>query len=310
MTDRMAGGRHERRACSCTPGGTCPAAALNLLPNSKVSQLADELWAADAARSARPAVPAPSGDVAARLAALGEPARRGRDLSALPGLLLRLTSLVMVGLLAVVLTAGAGGPFRTVVVVATVLMTGHWLQLLPPWDPARRQRAAERRTARLLRPVERAGYLVLRDLAMPGAPDRLGHMIVGATGIWAVESDHWGWLRSLDVRRRRRRALAARGKDGSVQYDQFFYPAWLRMATSRTRSAAQAVARAADPVQLRIRPLLCVHGSSAETGFVLDGVRVVPARQLTATLSMGPLLTGDELVDLATQVLNVVRRNG
>jgi hypothetical protein len=46
----------------------------------------------------------------------------------------------------------------------------------------RRGAAGERRTARLLGPLERQGWAVLHDLAVPGSPANLDHLAIGPGG--------------------------------------------------------------------------------------------------------------------------------
>jgi nuclease-like protein len=181
------------------------------------------------------------------------------------------------------------------------------VRLQPPWEAGRRRRRAERRTARALRQVERAGYLVLRDLVVPGTPVHIGHLVVGATGVWALESRRWSWARALQVRRRRRGALDRLRQSPAGRYDPSWHPAWLLAAAASARSTAHAVAEATMPPRPRIRPLLCVHGRMPRPGLLVDGVPVVTARQLVDALSRGPLLGEDELAAVADGVMAVVR---
>ena len=53
----------------------------------------------------------------------------------------------------------------------------------------RRQAAQQRRTAGALLPLQQEeGYLVLHDVTLPGWPASLDHLVVGATGMWVIES--------------------------------------------------------------------------------------------------------------------------
>jgi hypothetical protein len=48
----------------------------------------------------------------------------------------------------------------------------------------RRGAAGERRTARLLGPLERRGWAVLHDLAIPGSEANIDHLVIGPGGWW------------------------------------------------------------------------------------------------------------------------------
>jgi hypothetical protein len=54
----------------------------------------------------------------------------------------------------------------------------------------------ERRTGRLLAPLERAGYQVFHDLAVPGSAANVDHLVVGPTGVYVIDSKRYsGQLR-------------------------------------------------------------------------------------------------------------------
>jgi Nuclease-related domain len=47
----------------------------------------------------------------------------------------------------------------------------------------RRGAGGERRTARLLEPLERQGWVVLHDLAVPGSRANIDHLVIGPSGV-------------------------------------------------------------------------------------------------------------------------------
>lgn len=65
--------------------------------------------------------------------------------------------------------------------------------------------AGERRTARLLRPLERKGYTVLHDRSLGRATDtaNLDHLVIGPTGVIVVDSKNWSKHTMLKFRRGR-----------------------------------------------------------------------------------------------------------
>jgi hypothetical protein len=52
----------------------------------------------------------------------------------------------------------------------------------------RRGAAGERRTARLLAPLERRGWAVLHDLAIPGSAANINHLVSGPGGVLTIDS--------------------------------------------------------------------------------------------------------------------------
>jgi hypothetical protein len=59
---------------------------------------------------------------------------------------------------------------------------------VPAW---RRASVAERRTEGQLRKLERNGYRTLHARAIPGSEAQIDHLVVGPTGVYAVDSEKW-----------------------------------------------------------------------------------------------------------------------
>jgi len=81
-------------------------------------------------------------------------------------------------------------------VAAAVLVAGvgmlHRLLRTPADVHAwRRGALGEPRTAMLLRSLERRGYVLLHDLAIPASRANLDHLLVGPTGVWLLDSKNW-----------------------------------------------------------------------------------------------------------------------
>jgi hypothetical protein len=66
---------------------------------------------------------------------------------------------------------------------------------VPAW---RRASVAERRTEAQLRKLERMGYRTLHARAIPNSEAQIDHLVVGPTGVYAVDSEKWD--RRLPVR--------------------------------------------------------------------------------------------------------------
>ncbi|MDP9850138.1 nuclease-related domain-containing protein [Streptosporangium lutulentum] len=59
---------------------------------------------------------------------------------------------------------------------------------VPAW---RRASVAERRTEVQLKRLERGGYRTLHARAIPGSEAQIDHLVVGPTGVYAVDSEKW-----------------------------------------------------------------------------------------------------------------------
>jgi hypothetical protein len=107
---------------------------------------------------------------------------------------------------AVTLGVGAAGgllgnlvaPQMSLVLGALAAMAVGWgLRFRPSSEAVARWRGAagERRTARLLDPLERHGWAVLHDLAVPESRANRDHLVIGPGGVFVIDSKHYrGWL--------------------------------------------------------------------------------------------------------------------
>jgi Nuclease-related domain len=105
--------------------------------------------------------------------------------------------------LAGVLATGIGAALATAVVAGSGLarVTGPVAAIVLGWllrfrpSPAtlawRHGAQGERRTARLLAPLERRGFQVFHDLAVPGSPANVDHLVVGPTGVYVIDSKRY-----------------------------------------------------------------------------------------------------------------------
>lgn len=93
---------------------------------------------------------------------------------------------VVVGLLAgdwrVGVTAGV------IAAIADAVYRARSSSTVPAW---RRSSVAERRTEAQLRRLERGGYRTLHARAIPGSEAQIDHLVVGPTGVYAVDSEKW-----------------------------------------------------------------------------------------------------------------------
>ncbi|GAA0387838.1 hypothetical protein GCM10009530_43650 [Microbispora corallina] len=72
--------------------------------------------------------------------------------------------------------------------IADAIYRARTVSSVPAW---RRASAAERRTEGQLRKLERSGYRTLHARAIPGSEAQIDHLVVGPTGVYAVDSEKW-----------------------------------------------------------------------------------------------------------------------
>jgi hypothetical protein len=198
--------------------------------------------------------------------------------------------------IAVILGVGAGGgvlgsllaPRLGLVVGGLAAVAAGWaLRFRPSPDAVawRRGAAGERRTARLLDPLQRHGWAVLHDLALPGSRANLDHLVIGPGGVFVVDSKQYRGRLQLDP-------------TGRLWHGRYPLAPTMRAVSFEADQAAQILA---DP-QVMV-PIVAVHGAQVPWGMVvIDGVRVVAARRLPSMLRALPAVLGPERVaDLADQ---------
>jgi hypothetical protein len=159
----------------------------------------------------------------------------------------------------------------------------------------------ERRTARLLAPLEHEGSVVLHDLALSDPPvtglGRVGqpqppnfdHLAIGASGVFLIDSLHCQEMLRVDTRER----LWHRGEplDGVLE-------------ALRRGAREVTVALADGQAPVRVQPMLSVHGSALPWlgELPVGGVLVLEAAELPRALRVRrQVLTPDQVAHLAAR---------
>jgi hypothetical protein len=199
--------------------------------------------------------------------------------------------------LAVTLGVGAGGgvlgslvaPRLGLVVAALAAVAAGWaLRFRPSADAVawRRGAVGERRTARLLGPLERHGWALLHDLAVPGSRANIDHLVVGPGGVFVIDSKQYRGRLRLDP-------------SGWLWHGRYPLAPALRAVSFEADRAAQVLS---DP-DIVVVPIVAIHGAQVPWGkVVMSGVPVVPAWRLPNLLRALPAVLGPERVaDLADQ---------
>jgi hypothetical protein len=139
--------------------------------------------------------------------------------------------------------------------------------------------AGERRTAELLAPLEKEGWIVLHDRRMPGSRANIDHVVVGPPGVFVVETKNYSGTVSIG-----RSSLRHNGRRVDAVIDQ-----------AQREAEAVRVALGPNPTTeaIPVRAVVCIHTARVEVGgwfvkSVLGGVRICSGRRLVAALTAAP----------------------
>jgi hypothetical protein len=108
----------------------------------------------------------------------------------------------------------------------------------------RRGAVGERRTARLLGPLERQGWVVLHDLAVPGSRANIDHLVIGPGGVFVIDSKQYHGRLGLDP-------------SGRLWHGRYALAPTLRTVSFEADQAAQVLP---DP-DVVVLPIVAVHGA-------------------------------------------------
>jgi hypothetical protein len=144
----------------------------------------------------------------------------------------------------------------------------------------RRGAAGERRTARLLGPLERQGWAVLHDLAIPGTQANIDHLVIGPGGVVVIDTKQYRGRLWLDP-------------DGLLWHGRHLLVATLR----KLRWAADQADKVLGVADVQILAIMAVHSTNIPWGrLAADGVIVAPARRMPDLLQALPAILGPERV--------------
>jgi len=167
-------------------------------------------------------------------------------------------------------------------------------------EPARG--VVQRKTERRLEKLTRAGFLALNERAIPGSDEVIDHLVIGPTGVYAIDSERWD--KRIPVR-------VIGGKQlfhGPFnRKDRLMHARW--EAAQATELIQHALGRRVD-----VRPSLAIYGPKIPWAVLtVRNVDVFSADHLGKYLrrggqktKRGPRLSGeevDEIYDAAARVL-------
>ena len=204
---------------------------------------------------------------------------------------LRLAGVVAAGGLAGTLAHGAGPRVAGPAAAVAAGGLGWLLRFRVTAETAAWRRGArgERRTARRLRPLLRAGWTVLHDVAIPQSRANGDHLLVGPPGVFLVDSKAWHGRITL-------------APDGSAWHNG--HPMDGVLDTVRWEADQLATTLGAPVI-----PMLCVHDTQLPWGeLYVAGVPVLTPSRLLATLrALPPLVDETGVVLLAEEARHRLR---
>jgi Nuclease-related domain len=185
---------------------------------------------------------------------------------------------VIVGLLGAQLAprlAGLAG------LLAAVGLAWAWrFRVSPETSAWRRGAAGERRTARLLSHLEERGWVVLHDLAVPGSPANIDHLVIGPGGVVVIDSKQYRGRLRLDPA-------------GLMWHGRHLLTMTLRAARWEADQAHEVL----DIADVDVGAIVAVHGASVPWGRLeTDGVTVASAGGVPDLLRALPPVLGPERV--------------
>jgi Nuclease-related domain len=187
------------------------------------------------------------------------------------------------GLTGQVLATQAGLPRAALVGLVVAALVAWRLRFRPSKQVTawRRGGAGERRTARLLDRLARDCYVVFHDLAVPGSPANVDHLVIGPSGVFVIDSKQW----TGSVRQ---------GSDGLAWHNHYRLDRTLETVRWETATVGQLLGTRATSA--------AVHPRRPRPGRrpARPGRGIVPASLLRSALGDDRVLSDAEVELLAT----------
>jgi hypothetical protein len=128
--------------------------------------------------------------------------------------------------------------------------------------------------------LERHGWAVLHDLALPRSQANIDHLLIGPGGVFAIDSKQYRGRLQIDP-------------SGRLWHGRYPLAPTLQAVSFEADQAAVVLP---DP-GLAVVPIVAVHGAQVPWGkVVVEGVPVVAARRLPSMLRQLPAVLGPERV--------------
>jgi hypothetical protein len=143
------------------------------------------IWVSDRPETERPAAPKSTYAPVER-ASLAVLLRKPEYRHLLHRVIIAAITGVIVGILLTSWRLGVTG--AVLAAIAHMVYRSRTNSSVPAW---RRSSVAERRTEAQLKKLERSGFRTLHARAIPGSDAQIDHLVIGPTGVYAVDSEKW-----------------------------------------------------------------------------------------------------------------------
>jgi len=162
--------------------------------------------------------------------------------------------------------------------------------------------SAQRRTKRELARLQRSGYRSLHIRSIPGSDEVIDHLLIGPTGVYAIDSEQWD--KRLPVRTKNGRQL---WHGPFSQRDRLEHARWEAEQAGRLLSDALG-----EPIS--VRPAMAVYGPAIPWGVatirdvdVFSGDRLRKYLRRHPAGARAPRLTASEVERIYTAADRVLR---
>jgi hypothetical protein len=199
----------------------------------------------------------------------------------------------------VLFTWRAGLTAAVIVAIADTVYRSRTAAAAAPGGP--RLRGPQRRTQRQLSKLERAGYRALHARPIPGSAEYIDHLVIGPTGVYAIDSESWD--KKLPIRTKNARQL---------WHGPFSKKNRLEHARWEAGQASELLGKALS-AEITVRPAMAVYGPKiAWDVATIRDVDVFKGEKLRKYLrkhakkiGMRPLTDGDieKIYEVAQRVL-------
>lgn len=198
----------------------------------------------------------------------------------------------LMGLGEVFLLAPAVGPWAGIVGLVIFVLAVFAVTRLPRealfWEKGAR---GERRSAEVLDPLGKRGFVILYNRLMPDGRGDIDAIAIGPTGVWVIETKNLSG--AVEVVRDR---LFVKDQDRQAMVDQVYREAF---------AVQQIVGDLLASAVTMVVPVLCIHGSrTPRLDRTVGGVRIASGGNLASLLTSGLKKLDPDLVQQIATVLD------
>jgi nuclease-like protein len=118
----------------------------------------------------------------------------------------------------------------------------------PPGTIDRATRRAQKRTIKQLAGMERAGYVALHRRPIPGSKEVIDHLVIGPTGVYAIDSEKWDKDMPIRTRNGKQLWLGPESKKERLEHARWEAGQASEMLTAKLN------------MEIKVQPTLAIYG--------------------------------------------------